>query len=150
MHHSCPCMLQRHQAAAAASQAVTEWTALLQQLTDSPVASPADGQVVVTNTIQYAQNLEEQQRHAFSDLASKDEALCDAEHKLGKLCLILVSCIRCVWNKLKTMGCPRHFFVAWIDTDKFAQVHGDILSRDRPLDCEQSGFNVKQKVATVR
>ncbi len=94
MHHSCPCTLQRQLAAAAASQAVTEWTAVVQQLADSPVASPADGQAVVTNAIQHAQNLEEQQRHAFNDLTSKNEALCDAEHKLGKLCLILVSCIR--------------------------------------------------------
>jgi hypothetical protein len=103
MHHSRPCLLQRQQAAATANQAVTEWTALVQQLADSPVASPADGQTVVTNAIQHAQNQEEQQRHAFSDLASKDEALCDAEHKLGKLCLVLVSCIRCVWTDLKTM-----------------------------------------------
>ena len=105
-------MLQRQLATAAANQAVTEWTALIQQLADSPIASPADGQTVVTNAIQHAQNLEEQQRHAFNDLASKDEALCDAKHTLGKLCLILVSCKRCVWGaNLKTMRCPRHFCV---------------------------------------
>ena len=96
-------MLQRQQAIAAANQAVTEWTALVQQLADSPVASPADGQTVIKNAIEHAQNLEQQQRHAFHDLASKDEALCDAKHKLGKLCLMLVSCIRCVWTNLKTM-----------------------------------------------
>ncbi len=105
-------MLQEQQAAAAANRAVTEWTALVQQLADSPVASPGDGQTVVTNAIQHAQDLEEQQRHAFSDLASKDEALCDAEHKLGKLCLTLVSCIRCACTtNLKTMRCHRHFCV---------------------------------------
>lgn len=111
MHHGCPCVLQKQLAAAAANQAVTEWTALVQQLVDSPVASPADGQTVVTNTVQHAQNLEEQQRHALDDLASKEEALCDAEHKLGKLCLTLMSCSRCVWTHLKTTGCPRHFCV---------------------------------------
>ncbi len=99
----CPCMLQRQQAIAAANQAVTEWTALVQQLADSPVASPADGQTVIKNAIEHAQNLEQQQRHAFHDLASKDEALCDAKHKLGKLCLVLVSCIRCVWSSPKVM-----------------------------------------------
>ncbi len=103
MHHCCPCVLQRQLAAAAANQAVAEWTALIQQLADSPVASPADGQTVITSVIEHAQNLEEQQRHAFKDLASKDEALCDAQLKLGKLCLMLVSCIRCVWTNLKTM-----------------------------------------------
>lgn len=96
-------MLQRQQAVAAANQAVTEWTALVQQLADSPVASPADGQTVIKNAIEHAQNLEQQQRHAFHDLASKDEALCDAKHKLGKLCLVLVSCIRCVWSSPKVM-----------------------------------------------
>jgi predicted GNAT superfamily acetyltransferase len=96
-------MLQRQQAIAAANQAVTEWTALVQQLADSPVASPADGQTVIKNAIEHAQNLEQQQRHAFHDLASKDEALCDAKHKLGKLCLVLVSCIRCVWSSPKVM-----------------------------------------------
>lgn len=76
-------MLQKQQAAAEAAQEATEWAALVQQLSHSPVECLADGRSAVASTVEHTHNLEEGQRRALEDVASKDEALNTAECRLG-------------------------------------------------------------------
>ncbi len=87
--------MQEQQDATKAKQEAKAWAGLIQQLSSNPVDSPFDGQSVVASTVQHAQKLEEQQRRAFEDLASKDEALSNAESKLGQ-CLLHVHALYCL------------------------------------------------------
>ena len=66
------------------------WVDALQKLSATPVQSPEDGHAVVASILQNVGSLEEQQRLAFDDLASKDDELHIAESKLGEH---VVSCL---------------------------------------------------------
>ena len=66
------------------------WVDALQKLSATPIQSPEDGHAVVASILQNVGSLEEQQRLAFDDLASKDDELHIAESKLGEH---VVSCL---------------------------------------------------------
>lgn len=76
--------MQKQQAATEAAQEATEWAALVQQLSTSPIECLADGQSAVALTIEHTHKLKEEQRLALDNVASKDEALNTAECRLGQ------------------------------------------------------------------
>lgn len=56
---------------------------MVQQLGGDPLQSVEAGRAVVTSFLETLQGLEDQQRHAFEDLAGKDDALGVAEARIG-------------------------------------------------------------------
>ena len=78
--------MQSQQAASETQQEVEGWVKVVQQLRGEPLHSVDAGQAVVTSVLQTLQGLQEQQRHAFEDLAGKDDALGIAEARIGGLC----------------------------------------------------------------
>ena len=66
------------------------WTSAVQQLSNEPVETAQQGQAVIAAALQSINSFDEQQRLAFDDLASKDDALSVAEARSGELmhCLL--------------------------------------------------------------
>ena len=77
--------MQKQQAASEARDELQQWVQLVQQLTNEPVQSLDEGQAAVASVLETVQGLEDQQRHAFEDLASKEEAASTAEARVGTL-----------------------------------------------------------------
>lgn len=78
--------MQTQQAASDSQQEAEEWAKVVQQLRGKPLHSVDAGQAVVTSVLETLQGLQEQQHHAFEDLAGKDDALRTAEARIGWLC----------------------------------------------------------------
>ena len=78
--------MQTQQAASESQKEVQEWAKVVQQLGTESLYSVDAGQAVVISVLETLQGLEEQQRHAFEDLAGKDDALGTAEARIGGLC----------------------------------------------------------------
>ena len=76
------CAQATEDAAQAKAEAIS-WVDALQKLSAHPIQSPEDGHAVVATVLQNMESLQEQQQHAFDDLASKDDELNNAESKLG-------------------------------------------------------------------
>lgn len=78
--------MQTQQAASESQHEVEEWAKVVQQLGGDPLQSVGAGQAVITAFLETLQGLEDQQRHAFEDLAGKDDALGVADARIGGLC----------------------------------------------------------------
>lgn len=77
--------MQVQQAASVSEKEVEAWASMVQQLGSEPLHSVEAGQAVVLSVLATLQSLEEQQRHAFEDLAGKDDALGAAAARIGEL-----------------------------------------------------------------
>ena len=79
--HTCT---QEQQRAIHLQEGTQAWAEIVQQLRQEPVQSLDEGQAAVVSALGTLQGLEEQQQHAFQDLAAKDEALSIAESRIGE------------------------------------------------------------------
>lgn len=77
--------MQTQQAASESRQEVEAWANVVQQLGSDPLHSVDAGQAVVASVLGTLQCLGEQRRHAFDDLAGRDDALATAEARIGGL-----------------------------------------------------------------
>ena len=75
--------MQAQQAASESQQEADAWACMVQQLGNDPVQSVEVGQAVVLSVLETLQSLEQQQRHAFEELAGKDDALGTAAARIG-------------------------------------------------------------------
>ena len=61
-----------------------DWSSLVQQLSPNPVDNLSDGDCTIKDALEQIRSLQEEQNLAFEDLASKDEALANAEDRIGQ------------------------------------------------------------------
>ena len=61
-----------------------DWSRIVNQLSPDPLDNLSDGECIIQNALDQIKGLQEEQSLAFEDLASKDEALANAEDKIGQ------------------------------------------------------------------
>lgn len=101
--------MQAQQVALESKQEADAWARMVQQLAIDPMHSLESGQAVVLSVLETLQSLGEQQRHAFEDLAGKDDALGTAAARTGE-----PHCQSSVMRWVEGLGITRTCFACWV------------------------------------